>query len=140
MIARFRHGLSALLAWFPGTRRGRIDPAAVFDPGTYQLLFADDAAEGRAWLEAFLVSAVELTACIKNAAANADLRELLASAHQLAGAALSAGAMRLGLLASGLAQDAAGPAVGERVGALTPTLRSTQKAIGRYLAARVAAA
>ncbi len=73
----------------------------VFDASTYQELFADDTAEGREWLEAYLTAAGELVARLDHAAAAGDRGELGAAAHRLAGASLSVGVMRLG----GLARD-----------------------------------
>lgn len=73
--------------------------SAVFDSGVYCRLFADDLAQGRAWLTAFLGSAERLVADVERSATSGDRDGLADSAHKLAGASLAAGATDLGLLA-----------------------------------------
>ena len=79
----------------------------VFDTGIYRELI-DDAATGREWLQEFLDSAASLVDGIGRHAAARDREALAAAAHQLAGAALSTGAARLGLSCRRL--EAAAPA------------------------------
>jgi len=113
--------------------------AAVFDPDTYQELFADDVAAGNEWLGMFLVSASELADRIGQAATSDDRRQLAASAHQLAGASLSAGAMQLGAAARRLelaASDGATTELGELRDAAVQCLDSARVAILGFMAAR----
>jgi signal transduction histidine kinase/DNA-binding response OmpR family regulator len=74
------------------------DAAAVFDPTTCRELFADDAAEGREWLAAYLESAAELVAGVERNIASGDRDALAANAHKLASASLVVGATCLGCL------------------------------------------
>jgi signal transduction histidine kinase/CheY-like chemotaxis protein len=114
----------------------------VFDPGTYQEIFADDAAAGHEWLEAYLEAARDLVARVERAAAAADRGELRASAHRLAGTSLSAGAMHLGNLARGL--ETAAPEIDEtlmqaRADEIALALRNAHAAISRFMAIPAAA-
>jgi signal transduction histidine kinase/DNA-binding NarL/FixJ family response regulator len=110
--------------------------AEVFDPSTYRELFADDSAAGSEWLEAYLVSAIDLAARIRQAAVSGDRSGLGASAHRLAGASLSVGAMRLGALARELeaaAPNASDRAIHELADDLGGRFRSVQAAITDFL-------
>jgi two-component system sensor histidine kinase EvgS len=85
--------------------------SGVFDSANYRELFADDVAEGREWLTAFLASATTLVAEVEQSEAAGDRSVLAASAHKLAGASLAAGAIDLGWLARRL--EAASPGTPE---------------------------
>jgi signal transduction histidine kinase/DNA-binding NarL/FixJ family response regulator len=112
----------------------------VFDPSTYHELFADDPADGQEWLEAYLASAVDLVARIEQAAARGDRGDLRAAAHRLAGASLSAGAMRLGGLARGLESAAPNASEQEMIAladTISPALHCVHESIEQFLAVRV---
>jgi signal transduction histidine kinase/DNA-binding NarL/FixJ family response regulator/HPt (histidine-containing phosphotransfer) domain-containing protein len=81
--------------------------AVVFDPATYWELFEDTEAEGHAWLEGYVDSAVTLQSRICEAAAGNDRKALQDACHRLAGASLSVGAMALGTLCRDLETTAA---------------------------------
>lgn len=85
--------------------------AVVFDPATWRELFADDEADGRAWLAAYLAAATELLAAVKRHAVGGDRQALAANIHKLASASLAVGAMRLGMLSRQL--EAAAPRASE---------------------------
>jgi CheY-like chemotaxis protein/nitrogen-specific signal transduction histidine kinase len=113
----------------------------VFDVGTYQELFADDAGEGREWVGAYLTAAGELVARLDHAAAAGDRGELGAAAHRLAGASLSVGVMRLGGLARDLemaAPNASAQAIDGQIDAIAVALEGAQAAIMCFMAAPAA--
>jgi signal transduction histidine kinase/CheY-like chemotaxis protein/HPt (histidine-containing phosphotransfer) domain-containing protein len=102
-IARLVHNSGAA----PVEEAGSSGDAAVFDPANWCELFADDAAEGRRWLAAFLVAATGLVDLVTQAVTDGDRDLLAAEAHKLASASLGVGAIRLGLLARQLEVAAA---------------------------------
>ena len=84
-------------------------PAPHFDPTTYNDLFEEGDPEGAAWLADFLVAAAELMQRLRHHHLTADPVALAPTAHRLAGAALSVGAIRFGEAARALeyAEEAA---------------------------------
>ena len=99
----------------------------VFDASTYHELFADAPDEGADWLNGFIEAACMLNDRIMDCLQREDRETLKAMAHRLAGTSLSAGALRVGLLARRLeevAQDAT-----------TDSLRDLQEMIAAAFAA-----
>ena len=82
-------------------------PDLLFDQGTFDELFANEPAEGEEWLAAYIDSAASSSRLVRDSVAAGDRNRLKAAAHTLAGGSLSAGAMRVGLLARAL--EAAAP-------------------------------
>ncbi len=112
--------------------------AAVFDPTGLRELFADDEAEGRRWLAAFLAASSELVARMEQMAADRDWDGMAAEVHKLASASLGVGAIRLGILARQLETAAPGapePELRRLVDAVAAAQRNTQAEIGQCLAA-----
>jgi signal transduction histidine kinase/DNA-binding response OmpR family regulator len=109
---------------------------AVFDSATYVELFSDAEVEGREWLTDFLEAAAALVETLEQAAVAPDRDRLTATAHRLAGAALSAGATQLGILAGRLeaeAGEAAEDGITQLVGDLAAALRLVRAEIETFL-------
>ncbi len=116
---------------------GNLATAAVFDPTNWRELFADDAADGRQWLAAFLAAATELVDRIEHMAVERDWDAMAAEAHKLAGASLGVGAIRLGMLARQLETAAPGapePELSRLAQAIVAAHREVQAEISRCLA------
>jgi HPt (histidine-containing phosphotransfer) domain-containing protein len=122
---------------------GDLEAAAVFDPANWRGLFADDEAEGRRWLAAFLAAASEFVQQIDLLAAACGRDAIAAEAHKLASASLGVGAMRLGLLARQL-ETTAHRAPAQELRRLAETVAAAQRdasvEIGRCLAVEEAIA
>jgi signal transduction histidine kinase/CheY-like chemotaxis protein/HPt (histidine-containing phosphotransfer) domain-containing protein len=111
--------------------------AVAFDPATCRELFADDAAEGREWLNDFVDAAARLVLEIERSAAAEDRSALATSAHNLAGASLAAGAVCLGGIGRRLeaaASDVPAPALRELVDEVATAWRDAREAIGEFVA------
>jgi signal transduction histidine kinase/DNA-binding NarL/FixJ family response regulator len=81
----------------------------LFDASTYRELFVDAPDEGTVWINGFIEAAGMLNGRILDCVQREDRETLKATSHRLAGTSLSAGALRVGLLARRLeevAQDA----------------------------------
>jgi len=112
-------------------------PGVTFDPSTYAVLFQDAPDEGQAWLEAYLQAAAALVEELRAGLDRGDAAGLRATAHRLAGASLSAGAMALGTLCRELedaAPDAGDADVAPRVRAIAEGLDAARQAITRFIA------
>jgi len=112
-------------------------PAAtpVFDDATYRELFDEGDPEGADWLASFIETADRLTGELRQSANAGDQAGMIAAAHRLAGASLSAGAMRLGgaaraLETAGLAGTISDPA--EPIEAIEAERATVRLAIQRY--------
>jgi signal transduction histidine kinase/AmiR/NasT family two-component response regulator len=71
----------------------------LFDACTYDELFADAPDEGADWINFYIEAACTLNGHIQDCVRREDRETLKAMAHRLAGTSLSAGALRVGLLA-----------------------------------------
>jgi CheY-like chemotaxis protein/HPt (histidine-containing phosphotransfer) domain-containing protein len=71
----------------------------LFDASTYDELFADAPDEGADWINFYIEAACTLNGHIQDCVQREDRETLKAMAHRLAGTSLSAGALRVGLLA-----------------------------------------
>jgi two-component system sensor histidine kinase EvgS len=115
-----------------------VGPPAVFDPGTYQELFADSEAEGRAWLEAYLESAAILVQQVCAAVAGGDRVALKAASHRLAGTSLSVGATAFGALCRAIeaaAPHGPEPEIELLLVPLQPAFDAARRAILRFIPA-----
>jgi CheY-like chemotaxis protein len=127
------------------THPGNAEPAAadqpaisaVFDSALYCQLFADDAAEGHAWLTSFLAAAERLVAEVEFSGASGDRNVLASCAHKLAGASLAAGATDLGMLArrlEALASSAPAAELHEMAGQIVAAWHEAERAIREFVA------
>jgi signal transduction histidine kinase/DNA-binding NarL/FixJ family response regulator len=110
--------------------------AAVFDPTTYRELFADETADGRAWLAIYLDAAADLVSGVDRSVAGGDRDALAASAHKLASASLAVGATCLGWLGRRLetaAPAAPAPELRKIADAVIAAWRDAQRAIRDYV-------
>jgi HPt (histidine-containing phosphotransfer) domain-containing protein len=131
-----RPDLNPVMSPVVGTDRARL-----FDDSTYRELFADagDDDEGRQWLNGYLEAAASSNEGIRECLASDDREALRQVAHSLAGTSLSAGAVRLGMVARDL-EDAAPGATRFRlrdlVQEIIATLDLTSDEIRRFTATR----
>ncbi|HTB43552.1 MAG TPA: ATP-binding protein [Acetobacteraceae bacterium] len=111
-------------------------PAPVFDSAPCCELFAEDEAEGREWLTAYLASASGLIAGVEQDVASGNRDALAANAHKLASASLAAGAIRLGRLGRRLeavAPEASAPELRELADEVCVAWRNAQQTIMTYV-------
>jgi signal transduction histidine kinase/CheY-like chemotaxis protein/HPt (histidine-containing phosphotransfer) domain-containing protein len=118
-----------------------VDDDALFDPGTYLELFGNDLEEGAEWLDGFIEAAVALIDAMSDGIRREDRTSLQAAAHRLAGTALSAGAMRVGMLArkmETLAAEGATAALDGLQGLISDSFDATRGEIRGQISSKVA--
>jgi CheY-like chemotaxis protein len=113
----------------------------LFDESTYLELFGDDCEMGDAWLESYIaatISAIDRVCCCIEAD---DRKTLRTTMHTVAGASRTAGAVRVGNLASGLeeaAPTAASNELQERAAKNRNVFEATREEMRRFLATHAA--
>ena len=116
-----------------------VDAAELFEDGTYRELFADAAGEGAEWLVSYLETATDLIQRIHACLAADDREGAAATAHRLAGSSLSAGAVRVGMLAralEGAAPQASPSALRSRESELSSAFSATAEEIRRFISSK----
>jgi HPt (histidine-containing phosphotransfer) domain-containing protein len=109
--------------------------APLFDDNTYLDLFRDEGEVGIAWLDGYLATTASAIDRIGQAIEASDRDALRIAVHTMAGASLTAGAMRLGGLAAEFDHVAltVAPAELHRYAEqLLSTFQATRSAIERY--------
>jgi HPt (histidine-containing phosphotransfer) domain-containing protein len=107
----------------------------IFDSATYEELFAGSDVDGREWLEGYLSAASGLIDALRRAVAARSAADVAATAHQLAGATLSVGATRAGLLCralEGAAKTPDWPRLSALAGEVTNALGEACREIDRF--------
>ena len=116
---------------------------ALFDPGTYLDLLDNEGEVGVAWLDSYSVATAWAIVRLRDVLASDDRDTLRTSAHTMAGASLTAGATRLGKLATEferVAQTAAPAELRRRAAELDAVFQATCDEIRRFNATRAVAA
>jgi CheY-like chemotaxis protein/HPt (histidine-containing phosphotransfer) domain-containing protein len=136
--------LEAALRRIMGRHDGTSHPPAsaadvLFDISAYRDLFADAPDEGAEWLNGYLDAACLLNGHIRDCILGGDREALMATAHRLAGTSLSAGAVRVGLLARRLesaAPDSTIDSLHDLQGMISAAFDATRAEIGRRVATK----